>query len=94
MYGKYKVMAKFLPFRFPIPYLRTGNIGDKYPWWKRTLREEILVVELSDMELRTGFNTSDVSHSFELLARDLHGLFQEHPNEPPILFIRTQSGRR
>ncbi|XP_064622147.1 autophagy-related protein 2 homolog B-like isoform X2 [Lineus longissimus] len=81
-----------LLIRFPIPDLRQGQLGDKYPWWKRTLRTEMLIIELSDTDLHTCYNTSDLQHTVELTTRELHGLFQEQPNEPPISFIRVSQG--
>ena len=74
--------------RFPIPDLRTGQGVDRLPWWTRSLRSEVAVLELSDAELQSTFCAAEPYSKFEFTCRDAHGLFQEAADKPLMSFIR------
>ena len=65
-------------FRFPIPDLRTGQ-GVQKPWWRRTLRQECLIFDLTDVEFMSTFNSPDTNVSkFEITCREGHGKYNKH----------------
>lgn len=61
---------------------------DRLPWWRRSLRKEVAVLELSDAELQTTFCAADSESKFEFTCRNAHGLFQESADKPLTSFIR------
>ncbi|XP_074651009.1 autophagy-related protein 2 homolog B-like [Tubulanus polymorphus] len=77
--------------RFPIPDLRTGQV-DRFPWWKRALRNETMILESSDASFHSSFSSSDVCQSFDITCRELHGLFQKKEDEAPVSFLRVSYG--
>ncbi|CAH1792670.1 unnamed protein product [Owenia fusiformis] len=79
--------------RFPIPDLRTGQGIDKMPWWRRSLRKEVLILELSDLDFQTSYQTSETTQKYEFICKDAHGLFQEAPSQPPISFARISPAK-
>lgn len=49
---------------------------DRPPWWKRCVREDFLLLNMSDATFQTAFNSRDVCSTYEIQFRDVHGLFQ------------------
>ncbi|XP_022099406.1 autophagy-related protein 2 homolog B-like isoform X2 [Acanthaster planci] len=76
-------------FRFPIPDLR--ELSDCV-WWKRSLREEILHLELQEMEFRTMLGDGKPYQTLLLQCRELQSSLQIGPLESPISFLRVKDG--
>ncbi|XP_071797968.1 autophagy-related protein 2 homolog A-like isoform X2 [Asterias amurensis] len=74
-----------LAFRFPIPDLR--DVSD-CAWWKRSLRDEILHIELQDTEFRTILGDGKPFQTLLLQCRQIHSLLQMGPGESPVSFLR------
>ncbi|KAI8514937.1 Autophagy protein [Branchiostoma belcheri] len=61
--------AKF-HVRFPIPDLRLPNL-DHLPWWKKHVRKEVLVLDVTDFDFQTTPGMGDISQ-YELKFREVH----------------------
>ena len=60
--------------RFPIPDFREVSV--QQPWWRRSLREEILSLQLLDAELHT---TLTQPTTLTVTCRQIHGTFSSQP---------------
>ncbi|GAB1600117.1 autophagy-related protein 2 homolog B-like [Argonauta hians] len=76
-----------LRVRFPIPDLRCEPQLNRLPWWKRNLRQEVLVLKLNDASFHTILNSSDTSNIYELKCHSLNGSLEESPESTPVHFI-------
>ncbi|XP_077866099.1 autophagy-related protein 2 homolog B-like [Saccoglossus kowalevskii] len=72
--------------RFPIPDLR--NDHERRPWWVRSLRKEILFLEVMEVGFYTKLGGSDQCSKYELTFKEMHGMLQEDPDKSPVSFIR------
>ncbi|XP_038074084.1 autophagy-related protein 2 homolog A-like [Patiria miniata] len=78
-----------IAFRFPIPDLR--EMSDCV-WWKRSLRDEILHLELLETEFRTVLGDGKPYQTLLLQCRELQTSLQLGPQESPISFLRVHHG--
>lgn len=49
---------------------------DRPPWWKRCVREDFLLLNMSETTFHTTFDSKDVCSTYEIQFKDVHGLFQ------------------
>lgn len=91
-----KVHASFIvvKLRFPTPDLRPIHDMDRPPWWKRCVREDFLLLNMSDATFQTAFNSRDVFSTYEIQFRDVHGLFQEGDSESPVSILRAHADEK
>ena len=81
-----------LTFKFPIPDLRSGQGADRRPWWKKSVRKESLILDITEADFHTTMSSTNSSSKFEFMCKDIHGLFQYSPQEAPVSFIRVSHG--
>jgi hypothetical protein len=62
--------------RFPTPDLRPIHDMDRPPWWRRSVRKDILVFELSDASFHSMIDSRERCERFEIQCKDISGLFQ------------------
>jgi hypothetical protein len=62
--------------RFPTPDLRPIHDMDRPSWWKRSVRKDFLVFELSDASFNSTIDSQEPCRRFEIQCRDINGLFQ------------------
>ncbi|XP_021359493.1 autophagy-related protein 2 homolog A-like isoform X1 [Mizuhopecten yessoensis] len=82
--------AAKLSLRFPIPDLRPLSQVDKLPWWQKNLRDEILILQMSDVLFQTSYLSSQTISELEITCRDIHAFFKIDPikEEPePFAFV-------
>jgi hypothetical protein len=63
-------------YRFPIPDLRPIHDMARPPWWRRSVRKDFLVLELSDASFHSLIDSQEPCRRFEVQCRDINGLFQ------------------
>jgi autophagy-related protein 2 len=59
-----------------MPDLRPIHDMDRPPWWRRSVRKDFLIFELSDASFRTLIDSRESCKRFEIQCRDISGLFQ------------------
>ncbi|XP_029634311.1 autophagy-related protein 2 homolog B isoform X1 [Octopus sinensis] len=79
-----------LRVRFPIPDLRSEPQVDRLPWWKRNLRQEVLVLKLNGASFHTILNSNDSRKIYELKCHSLNGSLEESPESAPVHFITVE----
>ncbi|XP_066279882.1 autophagy-related protein 2 homolog B-like isoform X2 [Branchiostoma lanceolatum] len=77
--------------RFPIPDLRPPNL-DHLPWWKKHVRKEVLILDVTDFDFQTTLGMGDISQ-YELKFREVHGLYQRDSSEEAVSFCRISHGQ-
>nr|QSV39518.1 autophagy associated protein [Locusta migratoria] len=82
------------PRRFPTPDLRPIHDMDRPPWWKRSVRKDILIFELEDVSFHTMITSRDPTIRYEFQCRDVKGLFQEADTDTSLPFLRASSDDR
>lgn len=60
-------------FRFPVPDLRPVHSLERIPWWKKNLRDETLVIEMTEVTLSNVWNSDAKESKYELQCKDAHG---------------------
>ncbi|XP_071454260.1 autophagy-related protein 2 homolog A [Hetaerina americana] len=91
----YKQEMKFscplftIKLRFPIPDLRPIHEMDRPPWWKRSVRKDVMILELTDASLRTVLDSQEPFSRYELQCSDIQGSFSETETDTPVPFIRA-----
>ena len=63
-----------LKVRFPIPDLRPFHDMDRAPWWKRTIRNDILILEMTEAQFHTVFDNEETMWSLDAQCKELHGM--------------------
>ncbi|XP_026875391.2 autophagy-related protein 2 homolog B isoform X2 [Electrophorus electricus] len=78
-----------LVVRFPIPDLRSDQ--ERGPWFKKSLQQEVLRLELEDLELKTEFTggSSPEQTKMELTFKELSGTFQNDKDHTAARFLRV-----
>ena len=61
--------------RFPIADLRSGQ--ERLPWWRRSLRREVALLELTDATLSSTLGAEDAARSKVPFATDEKLVFEE-----------------
>lgn len=64
-----------LKVRFPIPDLRPLHDMDRAPWWKKNIRDDVLILELTEAHFNSNFDEMDPCWSFDIQCKDLHGMY-------------------
>ena len=64
-----------LVLRFPVPDLRHSSDIDKRPWWRKSTHQESLMVELSDLEVKTSVSSAPILASYEIRFGSAKGTF-------------------
>ncbi|KAK6635316.1 hypothetical protein RUM44_000567 [Polyplax serrata] len=77
-----------IKLRFPIPDLRPIHDMDKPPWWKRSVRKDILYLDVTDLTLTTVFNSLDPVSKYEFQFRDIIVKFKESDSDQLIEFAK------
>ncbi|XP_049811820.1 autophagy-related protein 2 homolog A [Schistocerca nitens] len=80
--------------RFPTPDLRPIHDMDRPPWWKRSVRKDILIFELEDVSFHTMITSRDPTIRYEFQCRDVKGLFQEADTDVSLPFLRASCDDR
>ncbi|XP_046401930.1 autophagy-related protein 2 homolog B isoform X2 [Ischnura elegans] len=75
--------------RFPIPDLRPIHEMDRPPWWKRSVRKDVMILELTDASLRTVLDSREPFSRYELQSSEIQGSFSETDTDTPVPFIRS-----
>lgn len=83
-----------IKLRFPIPDLRPIHDMDRPPWWKRCVREDFLLLNLSEASFQTVVDSKDICSTYEFQFKDGHGLFQEGDSESPIPILRAHADEK
>ncbi|XP_075223558.1 autophagy-related 2 [Lycorma delicatula] len=90
-----KIKSPFIviKLRIPIPDLRPAYDLDKIPWWKRSVRDDILLFHLSEAQVMTGWNSSNSAQEFDLQCKEISAFFQEGGSDP-VPFARATSDEK
>ncbi|XP_052105810.1 autophagy-related protein 2 homolog B-like [Mytilus californianus] len=75
-----------LYIRFPIPDLRPQSQVDRFPWWKKNLREEMVILKLSDFRFITSIKSQQSVLQMDVICKEVHGSFLLDPNHEPEPF--------
>jgi len=59
--------------RFPIPDLRPSSQVDKLPWWQKNLRDEIIILTMTDVMIQMVYLSSQPPQQVELTCKDVLG---------------------
>jgi hypothetical protein len=59
-----------------VPDLRPIHDMARPPWWRRSVRKDFLVFELSDASFHSLIDSQEPCRRFEVQCRDINGLFQ------------------
>jgi len=64
-------------FRIPVPDLRSASDLEKKPWWRRSIHEECLQIDVCGFELKTTLvpSTHPTSSSYDIGFKKAKGLF-------------------
>ncbi|GAB6029298.1 autophagy- protein 2 [Chamberlinius hualienensis] len=68
--------------RFPIPDMRPLADMNRVSWWQRTIRDDSLLLNLTDARFHTTINSDKTFDLIEIRCRELQGLFQENDSDP------------
>ncbi|XP_033110504.1 autophagy-related protein 2 homolog A-like [Anneissia japonica] len=79
--------------RFPCPDFRPLTDIERSPWWKKSVRQEVLFVELADVDLSTTLDSDNLEKKFILRSRQVDGKFQMNPSEAPVSFFKANSAK-
>lgn len=84
-----KIQCPFfvLKFRFPIPDLRPDVEKGRHPWWKRSIRKDVLYVNLDDPIFQTEINYLGAFLDYNLQCSRITLLFQEGDSNVPVPFM-------
>lgn len=77
--------------RFPIPDLRPIHDMARPPWWRRSVRKDFLVFELSDASFHSLIDSQEPCRRFEVQCRDINGLFQEADTDTLVPFVHASA---
>ncbi|XP_021929227.1 autophagy-related protein 2 homolog B-like isoform X2 [Zootermopsis nevadensis] len=80
-----------LKLRFPMPDLRPIHDMDRPPWWRRSVRKDFLIFELSSASFHTLIDSRELCKRFEVQCRDINGLFQEADTDTSVPFIHASA---
>ncbi|KAK3609284.1 hypothetical protein CHS0354_037995 [Potamilus streckersoni] len=80
--------ASKILLRFPVPDLRQTLNLDK-SWWQRTLRDEVLVIELEQAKFQTLFTSGQSLQYFDCTANELHGSLKLPSSREPQRFVHV-----
>lgn len=64
---------------------------DKPPWWRRSVRMDILYLDVTDFTLHTVLDDQDTISKYETQFRDIVARFKEADAETPIPFARASA---
>lgn len=84
-----KIQCPFLvvKFRFPIPDMRPDIEKGRHPWWKRSIRKDVLFVNLVDPIFQTEINYLGAFLDYNLQCSQISLLFQVGDSETPTPFL-------
>ncbi|CAH1390573.1 unnamed protein product [Nezara viridula] len=84
-----KIQCPFfvLKFRFPIPDLRPDIDKGRHPWWKRSIRKDVLYINLVDPIFQTEINYLGAFVDYNLQCSRITLLFQEGDSNVPVPFL-------
>lgn len=73
-----KLFSSFvlMKIRFPILDMRPMHDMDRTPWWRRQVRPESLLLDVTDLTLQTCLNPLDPVSKYELEFRKLVSKFE------------------
>ncbi|GFG37838.1 hypothetical protein Cfor_03151 [Coptotermes formosanus] len=77
--------------RFPVPDLRPIHDMARPPWWRRSVRKDFLVFELSDASFHSLIDSQEPCRRFEVQCRDINGLFQEADTDTLVPFVHASA---
>ncbi|KAL3873570.1 hypothetical protein ACJMK2_036667 [Sinanodonta woodiana] len=80
--------ASKLLLRFPVPDLRRTLNLDK-SWWQRTLRDDVLVIELEQAKFQTLLTVGQSLQSFDFTANEIHGSLKLSSSTEPQRFAHV-----
>ncbi|XP_071501504.1 autophagy-related protein 2 homolog B-like [Diadema antillarum] len=83
-------MSAEVALRFPIPDLRRMS---EVAWWRRSLRSEVLLVEITEAEFNTSLRDSRSSQKFLTKAREVKASLKLQPDDKPVPFLKVSEGR-
>ncbi|EFN86545.1 Autophagy-related protein 2-like protein A [Harpegnathos saltator] len=81
--------------RFPVPDLRPLHDMNRAPWWKRSVRPDCMVLQMTDAQIR--FSTESRSHClarYELQCRCLSLLYVETEGDAPLEIGRVTADEK
>ena len=61
------------------------------PWWKRSLHNELLILNVTDAEAKTSWWSDQSEQQYEITCCDAHALFHVSADQPPVPFLRVSS---
>ncbi|KAL0269663.1 UNVERIFIED_CONTAM: hypothetical protein PYX00_007315 [Menopon gallinae] len=88
---EFKVFSTFVIFklRFPIPDFRPIHDMDKPLWWKRSVRSDILYLDVTDFTFHTLIKSQETIFKCETQFRDAVAKFREGDCEKSVPFLRA-----
>ena len=69
-----KNLSNSFNYRFPIPDLRPASQVDRFPWWQKNLREEMVIFKLNDFRFITSIKSQQSVLQLDIICKDVHGM--------------------
>ncbi|KAF6217295.1 hypothetical protein GE061_001649 [Apolygus lucorum] len=75
----FKVLSPLfiIKFRFPIPDLRPVHEKGRFPWWQRSVRKDILYINMVDATFVTDVHCDSSLQEYHLACKEITFLFKE-----------------
>nr|XP_054759186.1 autophagy-related protein 2 homolog B-like [Lytechinus pictus] len=83
-------LSTVIALRFPIPDLRGLS---EVAWWRRSLRDEILLVQITEGEFNCAIRDNKTQQKFLVKAREIKSSVKLKPDEAPVPFVKVSEGR-
>ncbi|XP_074042301.1 autophagy-related 2 isoform X2 [Leptinotarsa decemlineata] len=81
-----------LKLRFPIPDFRNENI--RTPWWKKNVRQDYLMLDCLDLELKSSFQPNQAFQEYNGHSKELNIYYVESDNAIMEHIISTQADEK
>lgn len=84
-----KIQCPFvvIKFRFPIPDMRPDVEKGRHPWWKRSIRKDVLFVNIVEPIFQTEINYHGTFVDYKLQCNQISLLLQIGDSDKPIPFL-------
>ncbi|XP_071962999.1 autophagy-related protein 2 homolog A-like isoform X2 [Antedon mediterranea] len=78
-----------LNLRFPCPDFRPPTDIERSPWWKKSVRQEILSMELLDVDFSTKLNSDVFEKKCIVRSRQVDAKFKMSADDVPVSFLKV-----
>uniref|UniRef100_A0A146KUZ5 Autophagy-related protein 2 n=1 Tax=Lygus hesperus TaxID=30085 RepID=A0A146KUZ5_LYGHE len=86
-YFKVLSPAFVIKFRFPVPDLRPVHEKGRFPWWQRSVRKDVLYINMVDATFVTDVHCDSSVQEYHLACKEITFLFKEGDTDVAVPFI-------